>query len=48
MYPMINQEGNVEVPYQELHNNNNFDVDSVAHSVTNQTQISQKGGYQQE
>jgi hypothetical protein len=44
MYPTLNIEGNVEIPYQEI-TNNNFDVDSVAHSVTNQTQISQKGGY---
>ena len=40
MYPIINQDGNVDIPYQEMTNNNNFDVDSVAHSVTNQTQIS--------
>ena len=36
MYPMINQDGNVDIPYQEMTNQaNNFDVDSVAHSVTN-------------
>jgi hypothetical protein len=46
MYPVLNQQGNVEIHYQEM-NNNNYDVESVAHSVTNQTQISSKGGYQE-
>lgn len=37
--PTLNAEtGNIELPYQELHSQQNYDVDSVAHSMTNQTQ----------
>lgn len=39
LFPTLTQDGNIEIPYQD-HFNNNYDVDSVAHSVTNQTQIS--------
>ena len=35
MYPALNQEGNVEIPYQEQFPN--FDIDSVAHSIANQS-----------
>lgn len=46
MFPVLNKDGNVEIPYQEFMNqNNNYDVDSVAHSVTNQTQISNSNKY---
>ena len=37
MLPILNDEGNVEIPYQEFQNN---DVDSVAHSIANQSQVS--------
>lgn len=37
MFPSINQEGNVEIPYQDQFQN--FDVDSVAHSMANQSQV---------
>ena len=39
MYPALNQEGNVEIPYQDQFAN--FDVDSVAHSIANQSNQAQ-------
>ena len=45
MFPALNQEGQVELPYKEQFQQN-YDVDSVAHSMTNQTQVSQN--YQRE
>lgn len=37
--PFINHETeNIELPYQEQFHQQNYDVDSVAHSMTNQTQ----------
>ena len=39
LYPTVSAEtGNIELPYQELFNHQNYDVDSVAHSMANQTQ----------
>lgn len=37
MFPTIDQDGNVEIPYQEQFQN--YDVDSVAHSMANQSQV---------
>jgi hypothetical protein len=34
MFPCINQDGNVEIPYQN--ENANYDVDSVAHNMSQQ------------
>lgn len=33
MYPLINNEGNIEMPYKDQLQN--YDVDSVAHSMAN-------------
>ena len=38
MFPTINKDGMIEIHYQDNFNNN-YDVDSVAHSVTNQSQM---------
>ena len=39
LWPTLNAEtGNIELPYQELFHQQSYDVDSVAHSMTNQTQ----------
>ena len=43
MFPSINQEGNVEIPYQDQFQN--FDVDSVAHSMANQSQVVSQFGH---
>jgi len=37
MFPTIDQDGNVDIPYQEQFQN--YDVDSVAHSMANQSQV---------
>ena len=37
MFRSINQKYNVEIPYQDQFQN--FDVDSVAHSMANQSQV---------
>lgn len=39
MWPRLsNSTGAIELPYQDLQNQGSYDVDSVAHSMTNQTQ----------
>ena len=48
-FPILNPDGTMELPYQDLYHNLNHDVDSVAHSMANQTQISvQNSNYQEQ
>lgn len=45
MFPTLNHEGNVEIPYQEQFQN--YDVDSVAHSMANQSQVVSQYSHEQ-
>jgi hypothetical protein len=48
MYPTINNEGNIDLPYKDQLQN--YDVDSVAQSMHNNQQHNQqmRAGYEQE